>query len=114
VIETSDGNHECLVELNDVLKNNIEFLEEKELAAAILAIFFHLKLTQKAFNVISDFINLLNKVKVPNSFNKCAQILLKETKDEISYKKLWFCQFCVKKVVLTNQYQRKCVVCKMR
>ena len=105
--------NECLSNLNDVLKDNL-ILSEKVAAAAFLAIFFHLKLTQKAFKVISAFINIMCSCKIPNSFDKCAKILFKDTKDKSDYKKKWFCQLCKKETSLQNQYQRHCKNCKTR
>ncbi len=104
---------ECLSDLNDVLKDTL-ILTEKEAAAAFLAIFLHLKLTQKAFKVISELINVMSSSKIPNSFDKCAKILFEETKDEVLYTKLWFCQLCKIEVVLVNQYQRQCKNCKAK
>ena len=64
-----EPDNSCLEELNNVIKNSHEVLDETEIAAALLAIFFHLKLTQTAFKVITDFINLMSINKVPNSFD---------------------------------------------
>jgi hypothetical protein len=105
---------ECILEISDILKNNCEILEEKEMAATLMALFFHLKLTQNAFHVISDLINFLSSSKVPNSFDKCAKILLKETGDQVEFKKRWFCSNCLKNVQLVNQYQRQCRDCKLK
>jgi hypothetical protein len=79
-----------------------------------LAVFFHLKLTQKAFKVIAELINIMSSCKIPHSFDKCARILFKETKDEIIYNKIWFCPFCKREVFLINQYQRQCKNCKTK
>ncbi len=98
-----------LVELNQII--NDQRLDEKEISAALIAIFFHLKLTQSAFSVILEFFSVIPPIKVPKTFDECSKILLNSTKDKIVYNKFWFCYACKEKTELLTRYSRSCEKC---
>ena len=48
-------------------------------------------------------------IKLPKNFDRLIKQI--ET-DNFYYKKIWFCQNCVKEVSLINSKQRNCLKCK--
>lgn len=83
----------------------------KEMAAAFLAAFYSGKITQKA---LSDFIklhNIYSSNKLPSNFDGLAKILVDKDAN-LSYKKTWFCNICIKSFEeLNHRFQRECHIC---
>ena len=71
-------------------------LSKMDLAIAILSVFFNSNLTQKALENVLNLMNFATSYDLPNNFNQLSKYIMEKMNDEIKYKKIWFCDLCIK------------------
>ena len=117
-----EKNSECGLSNEDLSfdgkKQNIKQIEKLDESSLInmclLSLFYSGKFTQDAFRSVLRLFKLTTGNDIPTNFNSLVKILLKETDQNINYKKKWFCQKCKDHMHLTQSKQRNCSICKTR
>ena len=73
-------------------------LDEDEISAALIALFYTTKVTQAGFIHFLSFLKLFNKHReTPNNLNQCIKTLMQSCNpcNSIDYEKRWYCQQCI-------------------
>ena len=83
--------------INDIIFENEELTQqqanEELVCASIFAVFYSGNISQSALSLVSELTRLFTGIKIPKKFD---QILKKNSSNNISYKKLWYCSNCKK------------------
>lgn len=78
-----------------------------------MAMFFSGHFTQAGFKIVCEAIKLFIDEPIPDSFDKCAKIVLQLFDDKLSYTKSLYCHQCSKKI-MAKRAIKICPDCKMR
>jgi hypothetical protein len=101
-------------DLNDSIKNllNDKDFSKIDLYGALLSLFFSSKLSQSAFSLVLNFVELISEMDAPKDFDDCGNTFLKLLSEQkIAYSKKWFCKSCNLEVSLKTPKQRMCYIC---
>ena len=111
-----EENHKDLHDsIKQLLNKDDNNYSKTDLYAALLSLFFSSKLSQSAFSIVLNFIELVSDMDVPKDFNDCGNRFLKLVGEQsIAFSKKWFCKSCNVEVVLTHNKQRICNICNKR
>lgn len=101
---------------NDLI-NSLDFtsddLNEYDIHAALLAMFYSCKMRQSAFKTVLNLMRILSPYKLPASFDTCSTIFNNYFGRELSFNKTWLCKTCnVRVSEVSNRFIRKCDECK--
>ena len=77
-------------------------LEELELIAVLLTLFFDSKITQTGFASYLETTNFITNYDLPKSFKSCSNKLVREFGHNIDYVKYWYCFQCKMSSTLDN------------
>jgi len=111
--QQSSIEHDFIFSNEDNLFNiNLQQLEEDDqvnyISTSLLALFFAGNLTQTSLKLITEYVQMFTQIKIPKSFN---QLLNYTNIKPFAYTKQFYCQNCLKYVVLSRPQQRQCSQC---
>jgi hypothetical protein len=101
-------------DLNDSIKSLLhdKDFSKIDLYGALLSLFFSSKLSQSAFSLVLDFVELISEMDAPKDFDDCGNTFLKLIGEQkIAYSKKWYCKSCNLEVNLNTPKQRMCYIC---
>ena len=78
---------------------------------SLLTLFFAGNLTQTALQLITEYVQMFTKIKVPKTLNS---LLNNANIKPFEYSKQNYCQICCKEVTLDRPHQRQCSICRNR
>lgn len=107
-INESLDNNSPSIEPDDNSDFNNEEINEKNVYASLISLFFRGNLTQSTFKLVIEHTQLLIPFKLPKDFD---QLMGKIEKERLMYTKQWFCQKCCKYISLSHNKQRNCLIC---
>jgi hypothetical protein len=78
---------------------------------SLLTLFFAGNLTQTALQLITEYVQMFTKIKIPKTLNS---LLNSSNIKPFDYSKQNYCQLCCKEVTLERPHQRQCSFCRNR